>query len=195
MKVLVACEESQTVCKAFRAVGHTAFSCDIKDCSGGYPEWHIKGDCIPVVENNSWDLIIAHPPCTYLCVAGACNLYDSNGNVKDFQRYENMLKAREFFLYFYNLIGVKVAIENPKPMAKAGLPGYSQVIQPFMFGSPYSKMTMLWLKDLPLLMPYCYTENKRIFGTSWCAVNRSAEKRSKTFPEIAEAMAKQWGNI
>lgn len=115
MKVLVACEESQTVCKAFRERGHLAYSCDIKDCSGGHPEWHIKGDCVPVIEHNSWDMIIAHPPCTYLAVAGACNL-KKNG-VIDIQRYEKMLQAREFFMYFYNLQGVRLCIENPRAMA------------------------------------------------------------------------------
>ena len=192
MRVLVACEESQRVTLAFREKGHLAFSCDIKDCSGGYPEWHIKGDCIPVIEHNSWDLIIVHPPCTYLCVAGACNLVNVNGEIIDYQRYEKMLEAREFFLYFYNLIGCRVCIENPRPMARADLPRFTQIVQPFQFGERYSKQTMLWLKDLPLLMPECYTINKRSFGESWCAVQRSAAMRSKTFTGIARAMANQW---
>lgn len=195
MKVLVACEESQRVMIAFRELGCLAFSCDLQDCSGGFPEYHIKGDVVPVIEHNSWDLIIAHPPCTYLCVAGACNLVDKNGNIKDYQRYDRMLAAREFFMYFYNLTGVKVAIENPRPMARAGLPPYSQIIQPFQFGEDYSKQTMLWLKDLPLLMPECYALSARKFGESWCEVHRNAKDRSKTFNGVARAMAQQWGNL
>lgn len=193
MNVLIACEESQRVCIEFRKLGHRAFSCDLKDCSGGFPEWHIKGDCIEVIEHNSWDLIIAHPPCTYLSVAGAVNLVNGKGEIINQRRYEEMLKAREFFMYFYNLTGSKVCIENPRAMARAELPKWSQVIQPFQFGDNYSKQTCLWLKGLPLLMPECYTLNKRSFGESWCAVHRSAAQRSKTFPGIARAMARQWG--
>ncbi len=193
MKVLIACEESQRVCIEFRKLGHKAFSCDLKDCSGGFPEWHIKGNCIEVIEHNSWDLIIAHPPCTYLSVAGACNLVNGKGEIINQRRYEEMLKAREFFMYFYNITGCKVCIENPRAMARAELPKWSQVIQPFQFGDNYSKQTCLWIKGLPLLMPECYTLNKRSFGESWCDVHRSAAQRSKTFPGIARAMARQWG--
>lgn len=193
MRVLVACEESQRVTIAFRERGHLAFSCDLKDCSGGFPEWHIKSDCFSVIEHNCWDLIIAHPPCTYLSVAGACNLVNGNGEIINFQRYEKMLQAREFFMKFYNLTGVKVCIENPRAMARCNLPPYSQVIQPFQFGDPYSKQTLLWLKGLPYLFPECYSLNKRNFGESWCAIHHSATQRSKTFPGIARAMAYQWG--
>ncbi len=195
MRVLVACEESQRVTIEFRKMGHIAFSSDIKDCSGGFPEWHKKGDCRAVIDSECWDLIIAHPPCTYLAVAGACNLVNARGEIINQQRYENMLEARDFFMYFYNLTGVKVCIENPRPMARAGLPPYSQVIQPYQFGENYSKQTMLWLKDLPLLMPECYALSKRSFGESWCAVHRNATMRSKTFTGIARAMAKQWGDL
>lgn len=195
MRVLVACEESQRVTIAFRELGHLSFSCDLKECSGGHPEWHIKGDCREVIEHNSWDLIIAHPPCTYLSVVGACKLVNGCGEIINQQRYEKMLEAVEFFMYFYNITGCKVAIENPRPMKRCNLPPYSQVIQPFQFGENYSKQTMLWLKGLPLLFPSCYAESKRSFGQSWCAVHRTAEQRSKTFKGIAEAMAKQWGNL
>ncbi|MBQ8685129.1 MAG: DNA cytosine methyltransferase [Clostridia bacterium] len=195
MRVLVACEESQRVTIEFRKLGHQAFSCDIKDCSGGFPEWHIKGDCIPVIEHNSWDLIIAHPPCTYLSVAGACNLVNSKGEIINQRRYEKMLESREFFMYFYKLTGSRVCIENPRAMARAELPPWSQVIQPFQFGENYSKQTCLWLKGLPYLIPDCYAVNKRSFGDSWCAVHRSPGVRSKTFVGIARAMAQQWGNL
>ena len=195
MKVLVACEESQAVTIAFRERGHQAFSCDIKDCSGLHPEWHIKGDCIPVIEHNSWDLIIAHPPCTYLSVAGACNMY-KNGII-DSQRYQLMLSAREFFMYFYNLSGVRVCIENPRAMSLAQLPPFSQVIQPFQFGDNFTKQTLLWLKDLPYLIPSCYGISKRKSTgcDSWCSIHRSAIQRSKTFIGIARAMAVQWGAL
>lgn len=195
MKVLVACEESQCVAISFRELGHEAFSCDLKECSGNHPEWHIKGDCWSVIEHNSWDLIIAHPPCTYLAVSGACNLVSADGTIKDYQRFEKMLEAREFFMRFYNLNGVRVCIENPRAMARCNLPPYSQVIQPYQFGEDYSKQTLLWLKDLPYLIPDCYTLSKRSFGQSWCAVKSSPADRSKTFWGVARAMARQWGNL
>lgn len=195
MKVLVACEESQRVALAFRNKGHQAFSCDLQDCSGGAPDWHIKGDVIPVIEHNSWDLIIAHPPCTYLSAAGAVNLR-RNGIICDSQRYEKMLAAKDFFMYFYNLTGVRVCIENPRPMSICGLPEYSQIIQPYQFGDNYSKQTFLWLKGLPYLFPNCVGIDKRSAGfDSWCAVHRSPKLRSKTFSGIANAMATQWGDL
>lgn len=146
MKVLVACEESQRVCIAFRKRGHEAFSADIKDCSGGHPEWHIKGDCWDVIEHNSWDLIIAHPPCTYLARIGSCNMVNGRGEIIDSHRYEEMLKAREFFMRFYTLTGCRVCIENPVPMKRAGLPVHSQAIQPYEFGDPYTKKRYFGLK-------------------------------------------------
>lgn len=196
MKVLVCCEESQAVANAFRALGHLAFSSDIKDCTGGHPEYHLKGDCRDFVFADEWDLIIAHPPCTYLSAAGACHLI-SSGEIKDFQRYEEMLKAREFFMFFYNLPHKRVCIENPRALKLAQLPPYTQIIQPFQFGDDYSKQTLLWLKGLPPLIPLCYTTNKRKSPTSqsWTDINRGSTKRSKTFKGIAEAMARQWGSL
>lgn len=198
MRVLVACEESQRVMSAFRKLGHNAFSCDLKECSGEYPQYHITGDCVPVIENNSWDLIIAHPPCTYLSRVSAVNLVDSKGNIKDFERYECMIKAREFFMYFYNLTGVRVCIENPIAMKRCNLPPYSQVIQPYDFGDMYSKKTLLWLKDLPYLIPDYIVYNRRQ-GLSeckqWCLQYSDSTNRSKTFNGIANAMARQWGNL
>lgn len=189
MRVLVACEESQRVAMAFRLQGHEAFSCDIKDCSGGYPQYHIKDDAKKVALSENWDLIIAHPPCTYLCVAGACMLVDKNGKIKDFQRYEEMLKARDFFMFFYGLSG-RVCIENPRPMARANLPPYSQIIQPYEFGENYSKMTMLWLKNLPPLIGSSIG-NRGVFP-SWCEKVSDSTRRSKTFNGVANAMALQW---
>lgn len=197
MRVLVACEESQRVCMAFRDRGHIAFSCDLKDCSGGFPQYHIKGDCWSVIESNSWDLIIAHPPCTYLSRAGAQALLSSGGIVKDSQRYESMLAAREFFLRFYALDGVRLCIENPIPMSRAQLPPYSQAIQPYEFGDNYTKKTLLWLKKLPYLMPYNYGQHNRSLPgiVSWNKVVSDSTNRSKTFPGIATAMATQWGDL
>lgn len=194
MRVLVACEESQRVAMAFREYGHLAFSCDIKPCSGGFPQYHFQDDCKKVILNHSWDMIIAHPPCTYLAVSGACNLVDNKGNIKNYQRYEKMLEAREFFYWFWNLRSseIKLCLENPRPMKRAGLPPHTQVIQPFEFGENYSKQTLLWLHNLPYLIPECYSTLKRKFGESWCAVHKSACERSKTFQGIANAMAKQW---
>jgi len=192
MKVLVACEESQRVMIEFRNRGHIAFSCDLKECSGGFPQYHIKGDCKSVIESSSWDLIIAHPPCTYLSNAGVCRFYKDG--VLDNQRYEKMLVAREFFMWFYNLEGVKLCIENPKPHSMACLPAYTQTIQPFEFGDDYTKLTLLWLKNLPPLIPLCYGYSKKSLPgiPAWTDCFRSAALRSKTFPGIAKAMAQQW---
>ncbi len=194
MRVLVACEESQRVTTAFRKRGHLAFSCDIKDCSGGHPEWHIKCDVIEHLKSvpiNYYDLIIAHPPCTYLSVAGAANFYKNNQVNRS--RFEEQRKAKDFFMFFYNFNGCKrICIENPRAMKTANLPPYSQVIQPYDFGDDYSKQTLLWLKGLPYLMPTVIELNRRSAAPSWTALNRSPAVRSKTFNGIAEAMAQQW---
>ncbi|MBR3019583.1 MAG: DNA cytosine methyltransferase [Clostridia bacterium] len=209
MRVLVACEESQEVCKAFRARGHEAYSCDIQDCSGGHPEWHIKADALELIKLK-WDLIIAHPPCTYLTSCGAQHLFNSAHQVKDQARYEKMMQAKAFFLKFYNAGCERIAIENPAPMHIAGLPPYSQIIQPYMFGDPYKKRTCLWLKGLPplfateLVEPLgcwvntgkCYTgrsTNRTKLYSPGFTGHRSAKLRSKTFTGIARAMAEQWG--
>lgn len=203
MKVLVACEESQAVCKAFRELGHEAYSCDIIDCSGGHPEWHIKGDALELLKLK-WDLIIAHPPCTYLTNAGARWLH-ARGTLNQ-KRYALGIEAREFFMAFYNADCPKIAVENPVPASVFNLPEYSQVIQPYEFGHPYSKKTCLWLKGLEPLKPtqviedhvpfissgtYSKTHDPRYKGAS--RKGGSAKSRSKTFPGIAKAMAEQWG--
>ena len=136
MKILIACEESQTVCKAFRAKGHEAYSCDILECSGGHPEWHIQGDVLPLLEQ-SWDLIIAHPPCTYLSNAGANHLY--KGKVLNQDRYAKGLEAKEFFMKFLNANCDKICVENPIQSKVFEIPKYSQIIQPYEFGHPFSK--------------------------------------------------------
>ena len=144
MNVLIACEESQRVCTAFREKGHQAYSCDIQECSGGRPEWHILGDALPLINGNcefktmdgithridgKWDLLIAHPPCTYLSNAGARHLYP-HGKLNT-ERYEKGLKAKEFFMMFYNADCDKIAVENPIPSKVFGLPKYTQTIQPY----------------------------------------------------------------
>lgn len=162
MKVLVACEESQRVCIAFREKGHEAYSCDIQECSGGHPEWHIVQDVLPLLNgrctfltsdgqahkvDGRWDLIIAHPPCTYLTIAGACNI------PKHPERIELGFEAVRFFEKFLNADCEHICIENPPPMKRFSLPLCSQIIQPYMFGDPYNKRTCLWLLGLPFLIP------------------------------------------
>ena len=233
MNVLVACEESQRVCAAFREKGHNAFSCDIQECSGGHPEWHIKGDVLPLLhpkwydlnrdgEGNQWegykfqtvdgkthqfegkwDLIIAHPPCTYMSKAGARFMYLTAGNVNQ-ERLEKALQAKEFFMQFVNADCDKICIENPTPLKIVGLPKESQVIQPYQFGHPYSKRTLLWLKGLPELKPTnILTEYTPYLPSNTGGFARgkggsrgvahNAKDASKTFGGIAQAMAGQWG--
>ena len=202
MKVLVACEESQEVCKAFRARGHEAYSCDIQDCSGGHPEWHIKGDALELLKMR-WDLIIAFPPCTYMTNAGAVRM--RVGGVIQRERYEKAMEAKAFFMRFYNADCPKIAIENPTPMKIVGLPEYSQAVQPYEYGHPYSKRTCLWLKGLPPLIPtevlswhepYVNGGSKDAHGNYrkfQGRKERDPKTRAKTFPGIARAMAEQWG--
>lgn len=203
MRVLVACEESQRVCTAFRERGHESYSCDIEECSGGRPEWHIRADALELIKIK-WDLIIAHPPCTYISKAGARWLYA--GGVLNEERYEMGLSGKDFFMKLYNADCEKIAIENPIPMRIFELPEYSQTIQPYMFGEPWSKKTCLWLKGLPPLEPTEYVENYRPYCSSssykknhdpqYGGASRSggsSKSRSKTFWGIAYAMAAQWG--
>ena len=218
MKVLVACEESQRVCTEFRKLGHEAYSCDIEPCSGGHPEWHIQDDVLPLLNGNcdfktvngdmyhligKWDLIIAHPPCTYMSKAGARFMYPSAGIINQ-DRFYKAMKAKEFFMMFYNADCEKICIENPTPLKVVGLPKESQVIQPYMFGEPYSKRTLLWLKNLPKLNPTNFVKDfvpylpsntgglSRGKGGSRGVVH-NAKDASKTFHGIAKAMAEQWG--
>lgn len=208
MNVLIACEESQVVCTAFRERGHNAFSCDIMLPSGNHPEWHILGDVLPVLggglietldgkQHNipKWDLIIAHPPCTYLSNAGARFLYPQG--VLNMERYEKGVEAKEFFMKFLNCNCEKVCVENPLPSKIFGLPDYSQIIQPYEFGHPYKKKTLLWLKNLPPLKPTCIVEcpqSTKVAGNWFNTGGKDRQKnRAKTFSGIAKAMAEQWG--
>ena len=202
MKVLVACEESQVVAKAFRELGHQSYSCDILDCTGGYPEIHIKGDAIKEAYSGKYDLIIAHPPCTYMSKAGARFMFPTAGNI-DKNRLNLALEAKEFFMKLYNAPCKYIAVENPTPLKCVELPRHSQAIQPYQFGHAFSKRTLLWLKNLPPLeytnvltdwkpfMPSNTGGKKR--GQSYNrGTARNATEASKTFKGIAEAMATQW---
>lgn len=219
MKVLVACEESQEVCKAFRARGHEAYSCDIQEPSGGHPEWHILGDAVDIVSrpigvvttmdgkthNVDWDLLIAHPPCTYLSNAGARHLW--KGHQLQADRVMLGIKARDFFMEFYRSSIPLVAVENPIPSKVFAMPPYTQTIQPYEFGHPYTKRTCLCLKNLPPLNPTNIVEP----AATWCPsgsyshkhgtqhrgmfTTDRAKNRAKTFPGIAAAMAEQRGSL
>lgn len=221
MRVLVACEESQRVCIAFREKGHEAFSCDIVEPSGGHPEWHIQGDALRLLNGScsfetsdkqqyfirgKWDLIIAHPPCTYLSNAGACRMYriiDGKRYI-DADRYELMREGRRFFFAMLNADCDRIAVENPTPLGICDLPEPTQVIQPYEYGHPYSKRTLLWLKGLPNLTPTDIVAEHETWlpsNTSGFAKGKggsrghasNAKARSRTFEGIAKAMAEQWG--
>ena len=194
MKILVACEESQAVCKAFRAKGHEAYSCDILPCSGGHPEWHIQGDAIKEAYSGKYDMMIAHPPCTYLSNAGARFLYPKG--VLNEERLALGLEAKEFFMQLLNAPIEKIAVENPVQSRVFGIPKYDQVIEPYQFGHPFKKKTCLWLKNLPPLEPTNVLpkpESTKVAGNWFNKGGKERQKnRSKTFPGIAEGMANQW---
>ena len=206
MRVLVACEESQAVTKELRRLGHEAYSCDIQDCSGGHPEWHIRADALEILKME-WDMVIAHPPCTYLTCAGAVRLYNADHTIADPERYKKGEAAARFFLKIWGGYCPKIAIENPVPMGVFNLPMYSQIIEPYMFGDPWRKRTCLWLKGLPPLvaMMEAPVEPEGLWVGATSArrdptvkqryrlhSNRDQKRRSKTFPGIARAMAEQW---
>lgn len=228
MKILVACEESQAVCKAFRERGHEAYSCDIQECSGGHPEWHILGDALVALQGgqvttmdghthdvSKWDMLIAHPPCTYLTNGSAVRLLRNETRLfpgyglfqmVNVERLKKGIISRDFFMAFLNADIERIAIENPVPIALWVLPKYSQIIQPWQFGHPYTKKTCLWLKGLPRLEPTkVITEGVTPWINGGCKDahgnyrrfqgrrERDPKNRSKTFPGIAKAMAQQWG--
>ncbi len=212
MKVLVACEESQEVCKAFRALGHEAYSCDIQECSGGHPEWHVMGDCLPLINgscefvtmdgekhqvNGKWDLLIAHPPCTYISNAGVRFLYPGGEGKLNEDRLRKGIAATHFFLRFLWADCERICVENPIPSTVYCLPKYTQIIQPWMFGHPFQKKTCLWLKGLPRLTPteICQErQSSKVAGNWFNHGGKERQKnRAKTFPGIAKAMAEQWG--
>ena len=201
LKVLIACEESQVECSAFRALGHIAYSCDIQPCRRGqHPEWHVHADVRPLLKGEcsfktldgkwhrikKWDLIIAHPPCTYLCKVSS--VWMVQNGVLNRQRYDKMIKAREFFFECLNASASYVAVENPLPMARAQLPRPSFFADPSWYGFKYTKKTLYWVKNLPPLMPTCVNPtNKSLVHCS------RGKYRSRTYIGLANAIADQWG--
>jgi hypothetical protein len=192
MRVLVACEYSGRVRDAFIARGHEAMSCDLLPTESPGP--HYQGSVFDII-NDGWDLMIAHPPCTYLSNAGARFLYP-RGELNQ-ARYSKGVEAKEFFIALLSANIKKIAIENPIPSTIYGLPRYAQIIQPWMFGHPYQKKTCLWLKNLPRLKPtdiIIERQSSKVAG-NWFnkgGKNRQHE-RARTFQGIANAMATQWG--
>lgn len=218
MNVLVACEESQAVCKAFRKKGHKAFSCDIIECSGGHPEWHIQGDVLQLLNgyctfktmdgtehtiDGKWDMVIAFPPCTKTSNAGARHLW--KGGKLNIQRYYEGLCGKALFLSIWAADCDKVIIENPTPSKIFDYPPHTQAVQPYEYGHPFTKKTLLWERGVKPLQPTNVVEPEK----TWCPsgsysgkhndkhrgmfTTDRAKNRSKTFPGIAKAMADQWG--
>lgn len=219
MKVLVACEESQAVTIELRKLGHEAYSCDIIECSGGHPEWHIRWDALALINGNcsfmtcdgelhrvdgKWDLLIAHPPCTYLTGAGACNI------PKHPERIQLGFEAADFFKRFLTADCEKIVVENPPPMKRFRLPEYTQLVRPWMFGDSNNKPICLWIKGVDELRPTKIVEKdtnivrwvhkatgQKKSCSKWYNTNTNDHNRhrSKTFPGIAKAMAEQWGGL
>jgi hypothetical protein len=217
LRVLIACEESQATTKEFRRLGHEAFSCDILPCSGGHPEWHLQCDVLEIL-NDGWDLMVAHPPCTYLASSGVQWLShpedknlpfeDRRPHPKYPNRKQDMLDSIEFVKALYNAPIGRIAIENPVGLLSTRWRKPDQIIQPYMFGDEATKTTCLWLKNLPLLVPTnivgkgektTYKSGKS--HPKWYADILSVAKtkeerqtlRGKTFPGMAMAFAEQWG--
>jgi site-specific DNA-cytosine methylase len=188
MKVLIACEESQEVTKAMRSKGHEAFSCDILPCSGGHPEWHLKGDCFEQMYRFHWDMVIAFPPCTDLAVSGARWFPEKRAN-------GSQQKSIEFFMKFaeWEHKPDKIAIENPIGIMSTHYRKPDQIIQPWQFGHGETKATCLWLKNLKPLVPTNIVEGREQRIWKLPPTEDRAKLRSKTFPGIAKAMAEQWG--
>ena len=188
MKVLIACECSGRVREAFRKLGHEAWSCDIKEDENGEDYFHMQDDVVNQLDND-WDLMIAHPPCTYMC-----------RNRARLNEIQDKDIDTDLFMTLMNANIEKICIENPVPSYRAGLPKYTQIIQPYQFGHDYSKKTCLWLKNLPQLKPtkkvkltYITTKKGHRYTKGWYMTPRNSTDRSRTFKGIASAMAKQWG--
>jgi hypothetical protein len=196
MRVLVACEFSGTVRDAFTSKGHEAMSCDLlpSDSKSGS---HYQGDVFDII-HLGWDLMIAHPPCTYLSNAGAVHYYGKKAkNVSERKRLGEL--AKDFFIRLYNAPIKRICIENPNPLKMFNLPPHSQVIQPYEYGHPYSKRTLLWLKNIPMLKPTNIVNDRQSTKIAGNWFNKGGKERqknkAKTFQGIADAMADQWGFI
>lgn len=209
MKILVACEESQAVTIELRRLGHEAYSCDVEPCSGGHPEWHLQQDVLPLLDE-PWDMIIAFPPCTHLAVSGAAWFAEKRADGRQQQ-------GIDFFMLFASNKCPRIAIENPVGIMSSHYRKPDQIIQPYQFGHPYTKKTCLWLKGLPPIIPtnvlerpdggwenQQYTNGRYSgYGKKWGGQDETGKYRkygdpavkrirSKTFPNIARAMAEQW---
>lgn len=197
MKILVGCEESQAVCLAFREKGHEAYSCDLKPCSGGHPEWHLQMDVLEAIELKEWDMGIFFPDCTFLTVSANKWYKDQPERKSGTLVGEARRKAREsaigFFLKLYNCRIPKVSMENPIGVMSSRFRKPDQVLQPWMFGHGETKATCLWLKNLPKLIPTNIVEGRAQRLHLLPPSKNRAELRSKTFSGIASAMASQWG--
>jgi hypothetical protein len=212
MRVLIACEESQAITKAFRELGVEAYSCDLLPCSGGHPEWHIQGDAIQQAYLGDWDLMIAHPPCTYLAVSGARWLYNKDGS-KNEDRWRKQEEALDFVRALMDAPIEHIAIENPVSVISSQIRKPDQIIHPWMFGDKASKSTCLWLKNLDNIQPTDIVEKGEFF--EWIDKNGNKKRqakwyldalseaktpeerrtlRSKTFPGMAKAIAEQFYN-
>jgi len=185
MKILVACEESQVVTKAFREKGHEAYSCDIEPCSGGYPDWHLQQDVIPLLKKE-WDMILAFPPCTHLSASGARWFKEK---IKDGRQQQGI----DFFMQFVNCKCDKIMIENPIGIMSTIYRKPDQIIQPWQFGHGETKATCLWLKGLPKLIPTNIVDGREQRIWKMGPGKKRTILRSKTYQGIAKAMADQWG--
>lgn len=231
MKILVACEESQTITKELRLLGHEAYSCDLLECSGGHPEWHFNTDVFKIIENKggmlqngnkvklkgNWDMMIAHPPCTFLAVSGARWYYHPEDNIKPTSlrrphpRFPSRANDRDEAIDFFKKLCEapidKIAVENPVGIISSHYRKPDQIVHPWMFGDEASKATCLWLKNLPLLEPTNIVDKgERVVLSSGKSLPKwysdaltqsksAAERRtmrSKTFKGMAKAMAEQW---
>jgi len=197
MNVLVACEFSGVVATAFRNRGHHVISCDLLPTEGD-PLFHYQGNVLDILYQGDCDLLIAHPPCTYLANSGVRWLYrkEDKGDgygMYDWVRWNNMELAAYFFKTLYYAPIEKICIENPIPSRHAQLPPYTQIIQPWQFGHPFRKATCLWLKNLPPLQPTDITDERQVWVEDVKNTKDRAKNRSRTFQGVANAMAEQWG--
>lgn len=196
-KVLIACEESQAVTIEMRKLGIEAYSCDIEPCSGGHPEWHLQQDVAPLL-NEKWDMIIAFPPCTHICSSGAKHFAQKRLDGRQQQ-------GIDFFMQFTDVNCPSVAIENPIGIMNTLYRKPDQIVQPWMFGDPFTKTTCLWLKGLPLLAPTKIVDKGKMQIVKsgkklpeWYSNAKHKDRgkiRSRTFSGIARAMAEQWGRF
>jgi hypothetical protein len=197
MKILVGCEESQVVCMALRELGHEAYSCDLQECSGGHPEYHLKMDVFQAIELYKWDIGIFFPTCTYLTISANRWYKDQeprkSGTLVGVERRAAREDAITFFMRLYNCNIPKVAIENPVGVISSRFRKPDQVVQPWMFGHGETKATCFWLKGLPKLTPTDIVEGREQRLHLLPPSKDRAKLRSKTFPGIAKAMASQWG--